>query len=118
MESILGVVTLIIIFIVKAALSSKGTDAEPQVGEAFPSIKPLEPKEENSVLVVEPAPNHLLKNVETSAVAREEGARVVRHVRTQPVVQENHERTGKMSLNGKSEVRKAFIYSEIFKRKY
>lgn len=120
MESILGVVILIIVFIVKAVLSSKGADAEPVMGEAFPKIDPIEPVDDCKVHAVEPLQEVITKDAKNTSepmpiqVVETSNPKLVN---PKPVVSEENRRE-KVEMKCKSDVRRAFLYSEIFNRKY
>lgn len=124
MESILSIVLLIVIYsvisIVKT-LSGKGdVNANPADGEVFPEVEFLEPEEP-----VTPAP------VRSGAPERERPRRRAHGGNHSPVptgdghvaadVRESgdeEQKDKRFSFKGKSDAKRAVIYSEILNRKY
>ena len=125
MEIILTLVFLAIFYsvllVVRSATSKNpGVEGKPIMGEAFPKIEVLEP---GSVPPQRPLPTekiHRRKSPEPHV--KVEGERVSSYERQMPVhtpVIQEPEHTGrKWQLKGKSEVKRAFVLSEILNRKY
>lgn len=102
-----------VLYIFKSVTSKDaGVEGKPITGEVFPTIEVIE---DESVIM-------------PRKIERETGwqpAREQQHAvsaTTQPVAQSGVEdakaKENKYTLKGKSEAKRAFIYSEIFKRKY
>ena len=111
MEAVLSILVLAVIysvvFVVKSLTSKNpGVEAKPLMGEVFPEIKiygePLQQREEVPQIPVK-------KELKTETAARQPAPAVAT-----PAV----EKKGKFAIKGRSEAKKAFIYSEIFNRKY
>ena len=89
--------------------------AKPFIGEVFPQIEPLLPMEQG----VEEKPvskGFFKKSPEMAVHGAEQSAALPKMV--QPVVKEEKNRFEKVVMKNRSDAKKAFIYSEIFNRKY
>lgn len=113
MEAVLSILVLAVIysvvFVVKSLTSKNpGVEAKPLMGEVFPEIKiygePLQQRED--------VPQTPVKKIVKTEVASRQPAPTV----TTPAVEKKGH--GKFAIKGKSEAKKAFVYSEIFNRKY
>lgn len=123
MESIVSIVVLIAVYsliaIVKVILSKDGgVEAKPVMGEAFPEIEHLEPEEtlekpsivenigkKSKIRDFAKLPDNRTLSFESDAEAPE------------PVSSERRN-SGKVIMKSKSDAKRAFIYSEVFNRKY
>lgn len=123
MESIVSIVVLIAVYsliaIVKVILSKDGgVEAKPVMGEAFPEIECLEPEE----LPGEPRivkdtgkkskVRDFAKLSDNRSISFESDAEA-----PEPVSSEKRN-SGKVIMKSKSDAKRAFIYSEVFNRKY
>ena len=113
METVLSLVVIAVIysvvFVVKSLTSKNpGVEAKPMMGEVFPEIKiygeRLPQHEEAPVRPVK-------KNVKMETAAKQPAAPVA-------VPAAEKKELGRYAIKGKSEAKRAFIYSEIFNRKY
>lgn len=120
MESIVSIVALIAIYsliaIVKVVFSKDGgVEAKPDIGEAFPSIEPLDPIEEPS-----PVKNTSKKSTVRTFCTAPDNRRIFLNPGTEepkPASNEN-QKADKIMMKSKSDAKRAFIYSEVFNRKY
>ena len=116
METVLGLVVVGIIysvvFVVKSVFSKNpGVDAKPVMTEVFPEIKMYEqPFLHEETLLHQ----NQKKKKAVKAVSKEQPHGIVK----KEIPVEEKKEHGKFSINGKSEAKRAFIYSEIFNRKY
>lgn len=113
METVLSLVVIgviySVVFVVKSLLAKNpGVDAKPVMTEVFPEIKACE----MPFLQEDMQPRKKEKKA-IRTVSKEKPHEVVE----EPVVEEKKEHR-RISLGGKSEAKRAFIYSEIFNRKY
>ena len=101
----------------KALESREDGDAgvRPFIGEVFPRIEPFLPMEQG--VDEKPVSGGFFKK-SPEAVVHETGASAALSKTAQPVVKEDKNRFEKVSMKSKSDAKKAFIYSEIFNRKY
>ena len=102
-----------IVYVVKSLASSPGEDKQ-VFGESFPTVDILEPVQDDSVnelpIAVQPAP------AKSPAQKRRD---VDRSPQTHsPVAQEVEKKERLVKLGNKTEAKRAFLYSEIFNRKY
>ena len=113
MEAVLSLVVIAVIysvvFVVKSLASKNpGVEAKPLTGEVFPEIKiygePLQQCED-------------AKAVPTKKVVKREVAAAKPSVPAAMPEAEKKEH-GRFAIKGKSEAKRAFVYSEIFNRKY
>ena len=113
MELVLSLVAIGIIysvvFLVKSLLAKNpGVDAKPMMTEVFPEIRLFE-----SQPVYDEAP-----------VLKKDNRNIKPLNRTEPVQKSDENKVDEIvknkrfSINNKSEAKRAFIYSEIFNRKY
>ena len=119
MESVLGVVVLIIIyavvFVVKSLTSKDaGVEAKPIDGEAFPKFPALELPEMDEIS--EPEVKH--KRSDRSPAKNHSAMQIIRE-RANTVTEQPVSSAGKgVRIKTRSEAKRAFIHSEIFNRKY
>lgn len=124
MSIVISLVFLALIYSIAAiikvvASKSGGVDAKPVIGEVFPQIEPLKPADEYYMPTPQFKENGLPKACVTPPVMRrEEGARSLVRTNVQQVADGEVGKHEKIVIKGKSDARKAFIYSEIFNRKY
>ncbi|MBO7301342.1 MAG: hypothetical protein J6U58_01375 [Bacteroidaceae bacterium] len=113
MEVVLSLVTIGIIYSVVSlvkSLASKnpGVDARPMITEVFPEIKNYEQP---------PVHNDLpASRKERVAIKPSPQAKPVEKPAEKPVVEEV--KCKKFAISGKADAKRAFVYSEIFNRKY
>ena len=112
MEGLLGIVILAGIyslrFVFKSLVSAPDVNAKPIAGEVFPQVNVMEVPREQDAAPVRVAPAK--PNVD-------EAGRVAAKTNVNRT-EKREKRNGRISLGNRSEAKKAFIYSEIFKRKY
>lgn len=129
MESVISIVVVIAIYsliaIVKTLLfNSGGVEAKPIMEEAFPTVEHIEPEEQpaEEPVVSEPvvqrpfetSPKIVVKNRTEKPSPLQETIHIVDE---QPVKEDKH-RLEKVMMKSKSDAKRAFIYSEVFNRKY
>ena len=130
MESILSIVSLVavysIVYVIKS-LGSKSADVEakPLTGEAFPTIEVFEPSVESDTPVMLDAPAcpapAVVREKQNTAPAKK---RTIVHSAPHTTCDSGAPVTAsapagnRLGLKTKSEAKRAFLYSEIFKRKY
>lgn len=123
MVSIVSIVVLIAVYsliaIVKVILSKDGgVEAKPAMGEAFPEIEHLEPEEtfEKPSIVENIGKKSKVRDFaklsDNRTLSFESDAEA-----PEPVSSERRN-SGKVIMKSKSEAKRAFIYSEVFNRKY
>lgn len=134
MESVITLVVLAVVysvvFLIKAlAAKNAGVDAKPLSGEPFPEIEVLEPSDDAETL--------LSTLLNTAAPVAADGTKdkyrtppqtkqqiISNSARRTTVSPKAHspsvpeENANPIKINCKSEAKRAFIYSEIFNRKY
>ena len=115
MEYVISVVAFVIVsslfYVVRSLVSRPDVKGKPVLGEAFPRIEPL-PAKNSAPLLSKPAlqPNAAEETEEVVPVQEPVAA-----IKEKP---KSHKKLDRISLSDKSEAKKAFIYSEVFKRKY
>ena len=119
-----------IVYVVKTLRTTPEKDGGQLFGESFPTIEVLEPEQEReSVFPVEPSvAEPAASPAATPKVrARHRGASAGRPSNSVQAMAQEKKDTGLESvprhgaavkLNSKSEAKRAFLYSEIFNRKY
>lgn len=118
MEYVISVVAFVIVsslfYVVRSLVSRPDVKGKPVLGEAFPRIDVLEPlpAKNSAPLLSKPAlqPNAAEETKEVVPVQEPVAA-----IKEKP---KSHKKPDRISLSDKSEAKKAFIYSEVFKRKY
>lgn len=112
MEIVLSLVVFVgvysLIFVVKSMFSRPDVKAKPIMGEAFPTVELFEMQQPQEP----PAPSRPVVSRKAAAPAPKP---VVVASEEKHTVEKVH---GRIQLGNRSEAKKAFIYSEIFKRKY
>ncbi|MBR3877373.1 MAG: hypothetical protein IKJ23_04245 [Bacteroidaceae bacterium] len=123
MESIVSIVVLIAVYsliaIVKVILSKDGgVEAKPVMGEAFPEIEHLEPEE----TLEEPS---IVKNIGKKSKVRDfaklsdnRTLSFESDAEAPESVSIERRNSDKVIMKSKSDAKRAFIYSEVFNRKY
>ena len=113
------IIAIVIRFLLAKNKVLEGKDgdagAKPFIGEVFPQIEPLLPMEQG----VEEKPvskGFFKKSPEMAVHGAEQSVALPKMV--QPVVKEEKNRFEKVVMKNRSDAKKAFIYSEIFNRKY
>ena len=102
-----------VVYIFKSVTSKDaGVEGKPITGEVFPTIE-----------VIEDEPVVMPREIERETGWQPSRERVhavtaIPHPVAQNSIVEAKKKENKLTLKGKSDARKAFIYSEIFKRKY
>ena len=130
MESILSIVFLVaiysLVYVIKS-LGSKSADvnAKPLTGEASPAIEVLEPSVEPDVLVTFDAPARPVSTIvsekkDSTAVKRRTNVHTVQRTTTTSAapVATSAPVGNRVGLKNRFEAKRAFLYSEILKRKY
>ena len=122
-----------IVYVVKTLRTTPEKDGGQLFGESFPTIEVLEPEQERESLfpveppVAEPAASPAATAATPKVRARHRGASVGRPSNSVQAMAQEKKDTGLESvprhgaavkLNSKSEAKRAFLYSEIFNRKY
>lgn len=127
MEDIFPLIAVVLIYAVTHFIKKAFPDGTQESDEVFPPIEVLEPEEEAPVQVAganavpadtarRTAPSQGRSATPARAAHKAgEGRRTTVDVDTAGRAEERGKR---FSLKGKSEARRAFIYSEIFGRKY
>lgn len=114
MEIVLGIVILVGIysfgFVVKGLVSKPDVDARPIAGEVFPRVDVLEMPHEQD------AAHQCGTSARPSAKPGRQSAKT--NVACVAGDEKREKVSGRIALGTRSETKKAFIYSEIFKRKY
>lgn len=133
MESLISLVVLgvvySVIYVVKSMLSrSEDVVASPMTGEAFPQVDVLEPSDDagQSYVYEEPKQSATTQPAPVQAKKKEfiphkhpvNVQRATPDLPPVPTVMSGNRKENRFNLSGKSEARRAFIYSEIFNRKY
>lgn len=123
MESIVSIVALIAVYsliaIVKVVFSKDGgVEAKPVMGEAFPEIECLEPEE----LPGEP---RIVKDTSKKSKVRDfaklsdnRSISFESDAEAPAPVSSERRNSDKVIMKSKSDAKRAFIYSEVFNRKY
>lgn len=123
MESIVSIVVLIAVYsliaIVKVVFSKDGgVEAKPVMGEAFPEIECLEPEE----LPGEP---RIVKDTSKKSKVRDfaklsdnRSISFESDAEAPAPVSSERRNSDKVIMKSKSDAKRAFIYSEVFNRKY
>lgn len=123
-ESIITVVVLVIVysvsFIIKT-LSKKGeVTVKPLSKEPFPTIEVLEPSEGYSAIPESSAGTQ--QTVSAAGSKQQKIARSAQHtasyVKSNPPSDTKHKQGKGIAMKSLSDAKRAFIYSEIFNRKY
>ena len=128
MDSIIPLVVVgaiyMIVFVVKNLGASSGNgDARP-IGENFPAIEILEPEQDDTGPVASPIVQDAARVASSAPVAQREktSERARQAATTMAVPGGGDARGGKkerlVRLADKSDAKRAFLYSEIFNRKY
>lgn len=125
MESVISLVIFGVvyaaIYVIKAAFAGNDdVEAKPIVEDSFPEVEELRPEydePQGQVVFVEPEPKPKKRMPKRTVPGKKEA---VRTTDGGPVLQETEKLTKKerIAIKGSSEAKRAFIYSEIFNRKY
>ena len=127
MENIVAILVLggilLLRYVARSLSVGKANEKGPVLGDEFPTIEVLQPGETVIVDKVEP-----VRYAPAAKVAPKSKAQLVESAgrRPTPTVapqsanpEEKKEKHGKLvTLNSKSDAKRAFLYSEIFNRKY
>lgn len=122
MESVISLVIFGVvyaaIYVIKAAIAgSDDVEAKPIVEDSFPEVEELRPEyDEPQGLVVFAEPVARPKRRPVKRVVHDSGP--VRTTSGSDVPQEAPAKKERITMKGCSEAKRAFIYSEIFNRKY
>ena len=126
MKEIIPILVFAVIYFVMYVLrnlspSNKESAGETQTfGDSFPDVEILEPDRDVAVHVAAPPKNRrkvspdVASNATTTAAPKDKAAAAVAKEPVTP--KESHTRA--VPLSTKSEAKRAFLYSEIFNRKY
>ena len=125
METIVSLLVLgaifLITYVVKSLSTSQGDGGKQVFGEGFPTIEILEPEQKVSRPSVAPRVSTIpTSHVERSPQFKKESAqspRVASNIQL-PKNEDPAKHGYSVALNNKSDAKRAFIYSEIFNRKY
>lgn len=127
MENIVAILVLggilLLRYVARSLSVGKSNEKGPVLGDEFPTIEVLHPGETIIVDKVEPvryAPAAKALPKSKAQLAESAGRRPNPTVAPQPEKpEEKKEKQGKLVvLNSKSDAKRAFLYSEIFNRKY
>jgi hypothetical protein len=127
MENIVAILVLggilLLRYVARSLSVGKSNEKGPVLGDEFPAIEILQPGETVIVDKVEPvryAPAAKAVSKSKAQLAESAGRRSTPTVAPQSAKpEEKKEKHGKLvTLNSKSEAKRAFLYSEIFNRKY
>lgn len=127
MENIVAILVLggilLLRYVARSLSVGKSNEKGPVLGDEFPTIEVLQPRETVIVDKVEPvryAPAAKAVPKSKAQLAESAGRRSTPTVAPQSAKpEEKKEKHGKfVTLNSKSEAKRAFLYSEIFNRKY
>lgn len=107
-----------IVYVVK---SLGGKDGGQVFGESFPTVEVLEPEHDTDAVTQVPPTVAPVRNVEKQRHLKNSASRMPRSI-VPPVAEYKSEEPVKKErlarLSSKSEAKRAFLYSEIFNRKY
>ena len=123
METVISLLVLgaiyLVMYVMRSLSTTQGEDGgKPIFGEGFPTIEVLQP--ETGEKSGTPVATNPAQGVVT---ARKTGVAAARPLQIDPPVHNDNKnepvKRGRLvSLNNKSDAKRAFIYSEIFNRKY
>ena len=123
METVISLLVLgaiyLVMFVMRSLSTPQGEEGgKPVFGEGFPTIEVLQPETETKT-VATGAPT--VSAPAAPVVQKDRMANRLSHVDSsaQPAKKEEPVKHGRLvALNSKSDAKRAFIYSEIFNRKY
>ena len=119
MESILSLLLIgaiySVVYVVKSLRTPADKSGAPVFGEAFPTIEVLEPERTDA-----PAPQPAKAEYRpVTAMPRKKSDGMPLHAVAPAIAEEKPEKRERLvRIGNKSEAKRAFLYSEIFNRKY
>ena len=109
----------LVIYVAKNLISSPGDAGKNVMGESFPSIEPLEQDESQFVVPpVVPAHSYDDEGMQKKPSLKPSPYIPEKKPVERPADEPKEHKERLVKLQGKSDAKRAFLYSEIFKRKY